>query len=58
MIEETGKESGTDEDYYRIWSRLPGETRDFVPVMIAAARVSKAADRYGFTRDRTTATTP
>lgn len=39
MTEATGRESGTDADYYRIWDQLPGETRDFVPVMIAARRV-------------------
>jgi membrane-bound lytic murein transglycosylase D len=39
MTEATGKETGTDADYYRIWDQLPGETRDFVPVMIAARRV-------------------
>ncbi len=39
MTEVTGSESGTDADYYRIWDRLPGETRDFVPAMIAARRV-------------------
>ena len=41
MVEELGNDRGTDADYYRIWDRLPGETRDFVPVMIAAARVTK-----------------
>jgi membrane-bound lytic murein transglycosylase D len=41
MTEATGAERGTDEDYYRIWEQLPGETRDFVPAMIAAARVVK-----------------
>jgi membrane-bound lytic murein transglycosylase D len=39
MTEVTGKESGTDADYYRIWDRLPGETRDFVPAMLAAREV-------------------
>jgi membrane-bound lytic murein transglycosylase D len=48
MVEETGSERGSDADYYRIWDRLPGETRDFVPVMIAAARISKEPERYGF----------
>jgi membrane-bound lytic murein transglycosylase D len=49
MTEATGRESGGDADYYRIWDLLPGETRDFVPVMIAARRVSQQAARYGFT---------
>lgn len=39
MSEETGAETGTDADYYRIWEKLPGETRDFVPAMIALARI-------------------
>ena len=48
MTEATGKESGTDEDYFRIWDQLPGETRDFVPVMIAAIRIARDPAKYGF----------
>lgn len=48
MTEVTGAESGTDADYYRIWDRLPGETRDFVPAMVALARIGKEAAKYGF----------
>jgi membrane-bound lytic murein transglycosylase D len=48
MTEATGKESGTDEDYFRIWDQLPGETRDFVPVMIAAIRIGREPARYDF----------
>ena len=48
MIESTGSERGSDADYYRIWDTLPGETRDFVPVMIAAARIAKEPVRFGF----------
>lgn len=48
MTQVTGSQWGTDADYYRIWDQLPGETRDFVPVMIAAARLSKEPARYGF----------
>ena len=44
----TGKERGTDADYYRISSRLPRETRDYVPMMIAAARIAKEPAKYGF----------
>jgi membrane-bound lytic murein transglycosylase D len=47
MTEVTGSEWGKDEDYYRIWDRLPAETRDFVPVMIAAATIAKDPSRYG-----------
>jgi membrane-bound lytic murein transglycosylase D len=48
MREETGSEKGTEEDFYRIWDRLPRETRDYVPLMIAAARISKEPAKYGF----------
>jgi membrane-bound lytic murein transglycosylase D len=48
MREETGSERGTDEDYYRIWSRLPRDTRDYVPAMIAAGRIAKDPAAYGF----------
>lgn len=48
MTEATGSEKGTDADYYRIWDKLPGETRDFVPAMIAAARIGRDPARYGF----------
>lgn len=51
MREVTGKERGTDADYYRISSRLPRETRDYVPMMIAAARISKDPVKYGFAPD-------
>ncbi|HUQ20780.1 MAG TPA: lytic transglycosylase domain-containing protein [Gemmatimonadaceae bacterium] len=49
MREMTGSEKGTDMDYYRISSRLPRETQDYVPMMIAAARISKDPAKYGFT---------
>ena len=48
MRELTGSERGTEESYYTIWPRLPRETRDYVPLMIAAARVAKEPARYGF----------
>ncbi len=48
MREMTGSEKGTDHDYYRISSRLPRETRDYVPMMIAAGRISKNPAKYGF----------
>ena len=48
MAEATGKESGSDADYYRIWDLLPGETRDFVPAMIAARRIARDPAAYGF----------
>ncbi len=48
MKRETGSERGSDESYYRIWDHLPRETRDYIPLMIAAARISKEPARYGF----------
>ncbi|MEO7502750.1 MAG: lytic transglycosylase domain-containing protein, partial [Gemmatimonadaceae bacterium] len=48
MREVTGSEKGTDQDYYRISSRLPKETQDYVPMMIAAGRISKDPAKYGF----------
>ena len=48
MREMTGSEKGTDADYYRISSRLPKETQDYVPMMIAAGRISKNPAKYGF----------
>lgn len=41
MKEETGAESGTDADFYRIVDKLPGETRDFVPAMLALWRIDR-----------------
>ena len=46
--EETGSERGSEDSYYEIWNRLPRETRDYVPLMVAAARISKEPARYGF----------
>jgi len=48
LREETGRKQGTDEDYYAIWNRLPKETRDYVPLMVAAARIGKDPEAYGF----------
>ena len=48
MREVTGSERGTDADYYRIANRLPKETRDYVPKLIAAARIAKEPEKYGF----------
>lgn len=48
MREVTGSERGTERSYYDISNRLPAETRDYVPLMIAAARISKEPARYGF----------
>lgn len=48
MREETGSEKGDEYSYYRIWDRLPRETRDYVPLMIAAGRIAKEPEKYGF----------
>jgi membrane-bound lytic murein transglycosylase D len=47
----TGKQKGTDADYYRIAHRLPQETRDYVPKLVAAARIGANPERYGFSAD-------
>jgi membrane-bound lytic murein transglycosylase D len=51
MKQVTGKTRGTDADFYRIAHRLPQETRDYVPKMIAAARIGTNPERYGFSGD-------
>lgn len=51
MRQVTGSEKGTDADYYRISNLLPKETREYVPMMIAAARISKDPGKYGFDSD-------
>jgi membrane-bound lytic murein transglycosylase D len=48
MREVTGSERGDEYSYYRIWNRLPRETRDYVPLMVAAARIAKDPAKYGF----------
>ena len=49
MRAEFGRERArSEQDYYRIWDRLPRETRDYVPLMIAAARITKDPASYGF----------
>ncbi|HYD54718.1 MAG TPA: lytic transglycosylase domain-containing protein [Gemmatimonadaceae bacterium] len=45
----TGKSKGTDEDFYKIAARLPKETRDYVPKLVAVARIANAPEKYGFT---------
>jgi membrane-bound lytic murein transglycosylase D len=44
----TGKKRGTDADYYRIAHKLPRETREYVPKLIAAARIGTNPEKYGF----------
>ena len=42
-----GRTTGTDEDFFRIASALPKETRDYVPKLIASAKVGSDPARYG-----------
>jgi membrane-bound lytic murein transglycosylase D len=43
-----GHETGRDHLYYRIWDKLPGETRDYVPAIIALKRIGTHPAKYGF----------
>jgi membrane-bound lytic murein transglycosylase D len=43
----TGKTTGTDEDFFRIMSALPKETQDYVPKLIATARIANDPSKYG-----------
>lgn len=42
-----GRTTGSDADFYRISGHLPAETRDYVPKLVAAARIGKDPARYG-----------
>lgn len=41
-------EHGRDRDYYGIWDDLPGETRDYVPAIVALKRIGQNPAKYGF----------
>ena len=43
----TGRTQGTDQDFFRILSSLPRETQDYVPKLIASARVGSNPSAYG-----------
>lgn len=47
MREETGTVRGEESDFWRIRSRLPSETREYVPLIFAAAIVGKEPQKYG-----------
>lgn len=51
----TGKTTGTDEDFFRILSSLPRETQDYVPKLIASARVGSNPAQYGMGQETATA---
>src|ERR1043166_1336670 len=42
------REHGRDRDYYKIWDDLPGETRDYVPAIVALKRIGQNPSKYGF----------
>lgn len=48
LRERAGGERGDDELYWRIASHLPRETRDYVPLMLAAGHIGKDPNAYGF----------
>jgi membrane-bound lytic murein transglycosylase D len=48
MRQTTGKERGTDADFWKIARRLPQETRNYVPLMLAAGHIGKEPAKYGF----------
>ncbi|HZG41648.1 MAG TPA: transglycosylase SLT domain-containing protein [Longimicrobium sp.] len=43
----TGSQRGNDADFWRIRARLPRETREYVPLMVAAALIGKEPGKYG-----------
>jgi membrane-bound lytic murein transglycosylase D len=43
----TGRTTGTDEDFFRILGALPKETQNYVPKLIASARVGSDPAKYG-----------
>jgi membrane-bound lytic murein transglycosylase D len=42
-----GRTTGTDADFFRIANALPKETREYVPKLIASAKVGSDPARYG-----------
>lgn len=48
MREHTGSERGVDADFWKIAPDLPRETRNYVPLMLAAGFVDKAPAEHGF----------
>jgi membrane-bound lytic murein transglycosylase D len=43
----TGRTKGTDADFFRILPKLPKETQDYVPKLIATAKVGMEREKYG-----------
>lgn len=50
MREETGAVQGTEADFWKIRPRLPFETREYVPLIFAAALIGKEPHKYGMDR--------
>jgi len=50
MREETGAVRGQESDFWRIRARLPSETREYVPLIFAAAIIGKEPHKYGLDR--------
>jgi membrane-bound lytic murein transglycosylase D len=48
MREMFGTEKGTDDHFWKIAHRLPRETRDYVPLMLAAGHIGKEPAKFGF----------
>jgi membrane-bound lytic murein transglycosylase D len=48
MRETFGSEKGTDDQFWKIAHRLPRETRDYVPLMLAAGHIGKEPHAFGF----------
>jgi membrane-bound lytic murein transglycosylase D len=48
LRERAGNARGEEELYWRISPFLPRETRDYVPMMLAAGHIGKEPARYGF----------
>lgn len=47
----TGRTKGTDQDFWLIMPRLPKETQDYVPKLIATARIGNDPTKYGLKVD-------
>ena len=48
MRQQTGSERGRDQDFWAIAHLLPRETRNYVPLMLAAGHINKEPAKYGF----------
>jgi membrane-bound lytic murein transglycosylase D len=48
LRERAGGQRGADSLFWKIAPYLPRETRDYVPLMLAAGHIAKQPDRYGF----------